>query len=246
LPKNELIISFAKEIRIDHPRMGARIIYRKMAESAACKDWFERIGRDKVEMVLLNNGFRIHKIRACHKTTRRGPFIFPNLIKELIPNRLNQIWVSDITYYFIVEKGAVTHYYLTFIMDLYSRRILGFAVSDNLITENTTIIALKMAIKNRNLTSENQLNGLLFHSDGGGQYSDHNFVKMIRFYGILSSMGKEAYENPNAERVNGTIKNDYLIPWEVDSFSQLKLSTPKAVKLYNNDKPHSSMMDSLP
>ena len=221
--------------------MGARTIYKKMAESIECQEWFSLIGRDKVESVLLNNGFRIHKIKAYHRTTRRGPFIYPNLIKDLTISGIDQVWVSDITYYFVVEKGIVKHYYLTFIMDLFSRRVLGFAVSDNLITENTTMPAMEMALKTRNIVSQNQLKGLFLHSDGGGQFSDTNFVKTIRYFGVESSMGKQAYENPNAERLNGTLKNDYLIPWGIDSLSLLHLSTPKAVKLYNGERPHSAL-----
>jgi putative transposase len=235
------IINFAKQLRIDHPRMGARVIYQKMSAAPACQEWFSLIGRDKVESVLLNNGFRIIKIRAFHKTTRRGEFVFGNLIKDLKISRLNQVWVSDITYYFVVEKGIVAHYYLTFVMDLYSRRVLGYAVSDNLSTESTTLPAIKMALEVRKIVKENQVKGLIFHSDGGGQYIDKNFLKTIRFTGMESSMGKNAYENPNAERLNGIIKNDYLIPWFTESLSLLKISTPRAVKLYNDDRPHSML-----
>lgn len=238
---SNLIISFARQLRIQHPRMGARVIYQKMAKSVECKEWFSLIGRDKVECVLLNNGFRIHKIKAYHKTTRRGPFIYPNLVKNLTISAIDQVWVSDITYYFVVEKGIVKHYYLTFIMDLFSRRVLGFSVSDNLITENTTMPAMEMALRTRNIKSKDQLKGLILHSDGGGQFSDKNFVESIRHFGIVSSMGKQAYENPNAERLNGTLKNDYLIPWGIDSLSLLQLSTPKVVKLYNSERPHSAL-----
>jgi transposase InsO family protein len=235
------VIDYAKQTRENHPRMGARNIYLKMSAEPACQDWFSQIGRDKVESILLNNGFRIKKVRAYYKTTIRGFFVFDNLIKGLTINRIDQVWVSDITYFFVVEAGKVTHYYLTFIMDLHSRHVLGYAVSMNLTTEATTLPALEMALKTRNTTTQNQLETLILHSDGGGQFADKNFVAKLRFFGIQSSMGKEAYENPNAERLNGTIKNDYLIPWHVESFSLLKLLTAKAVKLYNTDRPHSAL-----
>jgi transposase InsO family protein len=243
---SQKIISFATKLREDHPKMGARIIYKKMQRALECQEWFPQIGRDKVESILLNNGFRIKRAKAYHRTTIRGYFIFSNLIKGLIINNLNQVWVSDITYYFIVEKGKVTHYYLTFIMDLFTRRILGFAVSDNLITENTTLPALQMALKTRNISQKGQLEGLIFHSDGGGQYADKSFLSLLHFFEIKSSMGKEAYENPNSERINGTIKNDYLLPWDVNSYYQLTLLTAKAVRLYNEEKPHSSLQGLSP
>lgn len=212
-----------------------------MQTAPECQEWFPQIGRDKVESILLNNGFRIKRIKAYHKTTKRGYFVFSNLIKDLNINNLNQVWVSDITYYYMVEKGKVTHYYLTFIMDLFTRRILGFAVSDNLITESTTLPAMQMALKTRNITQKEDISGLIFHSDGGGQYADKSFLSLLQYYEIRSSMGKEAYENPNSERINGTMKNDYLLPWDVNSYCQLNLLTSKAVRLYNEERPHSSL-----
>lgn len=235
------IVAFAEAIREDHPKMGARIIYNKMALSPDCRAWFEQFGRDKVEAILLNNGFRVVKAKNYHKTTVRGYFVFKNLIKEMTINTINQVWVSDITYYFIVQMGVVTHYYLTFIMDLCSRRLIGFAVSDNLTTESTTLPALEMALKTRNRSHDQIEKNLILHSDGGGQYADKNFLALMKKHGIASSMGKQAYDNPNAERINGTIKNDYLIPWDVNSFAKLELLTPKAIKNYNQDRPHSAL-----
>ena len=237
----EQIVAFAQAIRREHPKMGARIIYGKMALSPDCRDWFEQFGRDKIEAILLNNGFRVVKAKNYHKTTVRGYFVFKNLIKEMTINTINQVWVSDITYFFVVQTGVVTHYYLTFIMDLCSRRLIGFAVSDNLTTESTTLPALQMALKVRHISENQIIKNLILHSDGGGQYADKNFLALMKKHNIISSMGKQAYDNPNAERINGTIKNDYLLPWEVNSFAKLELLTPKAIKNYNQDRPHSAL-----
>lgn len=240
------IVAFAQAIRCDHPKMGARIIYLKMSISPDCRLWFAQFGRDKIEAILLNNGFRVVKAKNYHKTTVRGYFVFKNLIINLIINTINSVWVSDITYYFVVQTGVVIHYYLTFIMDLYSRRVIGFAVSDNLTTESTTLPALEMALKVRHINQNKQIDNLILHSDGGGQYADKNFLALMKKHGIASSMGKQAYDNPNAERINGTIKNDYLLPWEVNSFSKLELFTPRAIKNYNQDRPHSALKGMSP
>jgi putative transposase len=224
-----------------HPRAGARTIYMYMSKDECCKTWFDAVGRDKVESILLNNGYRIRHCVAFHRTTRRGLYTFPNKIIGLTLSDINQVWVSDITYYIVVVNGRTKHFYLTFIMDLFSRRILGFAISDRLTTEDTTFRALQIALNTRKARRKNQLEGLILHSDGGGQFIEKKFLATLGFFGIISSMGKQAYENPNAERLNGTIKNDYLIPWDVISFSQLKISTPKAVKLYNEDRIHSAL-----
>lgn len=244
------VIAFAKDVRVRHPRMGARKIYILMSKSTAYLAWLPQVGRDKVEAILLNNGFGVKVFKSYHKTTRSGLFRVENLLKDFISNNLlttiNQVWVSDITYYIVVENGNVKHYYLTFIMDLYSRAVLGFAVSDRMTAEETCIKAFEGALKYRKITQENQLEGLLFHSDGGGQYLDGVFRKKLAFYGAISSMAKEVYENPNAEKLNDTVKNYYLIPWGVNSLQQLGKRTPEAIFYYNNEKPHDGLKGLTP
>src|SRR5438552_14819878 len=102
-------------------------------------------------------------------------------------------------------------------MDLYSRYIIGYQASERLLCEQTTIPALKMAITNSN----SSLKGLILHSDGGGQYFAKDFIELTKKHLIINSMSESVYENPNAERINGTIKNDYLISYKPDSFKEL-------------------------
>ena len=94
-------------------------------------------------------------------------------------------------------------YYLTFITDLFSRRILGYIASKTLLTEYTTIPAIQMALKERGKT---KIPGLIIHSDGGGQYYSKAFGKITKAAGMKNSMGKSVYENPHAEGINGIIK----------------------------------------
>ena len=94
-------------------------------------------------MILLNNGLRLNTIKSYIKTTVRGEFVFKNLIKDFVPSAVNQVWVSDLTYYIVVENAKVEHYYITLIMDLFSRETIGFAASQTMITEHTTLIALQ-------------------------------------------------------------------------------------------------------
>lgn len=236
--KVSVLIEHIKTVRGEQPCLGARKIYHKMLNDSKLLADIENIGRDKFEMILLNNGFRIRKIKAYLKTTVRGPYIFKNLIANFVPDAPDQVWVSDLTYYIVVQQGQVRHYYLTLIMDKFTRRCLGYAVSDNMITESTTLPALEMALKNRSVAKDQKLPKLIFHSDGGGQFSDKAFLSRLSEHDIQSSMGKQAYENPNAERLNGIIKNEYLLPWGVNSFSELEVKTPKAVYLYNAQRPH--------
>jgi len=235
------LLDCVKAFRIDHPRMGARKIYHKMSKNVVYDSVMAGIGRDKFEMILLNNDMRVGKTKNFLKTTVRGAYIFKNLLVNFEPTAADQVWVSDLTYFFVVEQGRVKHYYLTLIMDKFTRQCIGYAVSSNMTTEATTLPALEMAIKKRGIGKDYRPKRLILHSDGGGQYSDKAFLAFLKTHGILSSMGKQAYENPNAERLNGILKNEYLLPWGVNSLCKLQELVPKAVKLYNNERPHFSL-----
>jgi transposase InsO family protein len=227
--EQEQLLALIAEIRRDHPRMSARIMHGIIKP--------ECLGRDRFEEFCFSHGLKIERKRAYHRTTdSRGVTRFDNLLAGFELTGVNQVWVSDITYYRIGER----FYYLAFIMDLYSRRIVGYSVSDSLMTECTTLPAIRMAIAERRPGP-----GLIFHSDGGGQYYCKEFLKLTRECKIRNSMCTNVFENPNAERVNGTIKNDYLEFYAPASFPELVRMTKKAVEMYNNYKPHSAL-DSLP
>ncbi|HET9434553.1 MAG TPA: DDE-type integrase/transposase/recombinase, partial [Chitinophagaceae bacterium] len=184
------------------------------------------------------NGYKLAKNQCYTRTTdSSGVVRFPNLVTGLELTNINQVWVSDITYYQIGYK----FYYLTFIIDLFSRRIVGYHVSERLLTEHTTIPALLMAIRERAPAP-----GLIFHSDGGGQYYCKEFLRITTDAKIKSSMCEMAYENPNAERINGTIKNQYLKGYNPTDFLSLKKQTSRAVHNYNYIKPHSSLQKLSP
>ena len=204
------LLPIVKQIRADHPRLSSREIYFMLKP--------QTMGRDRFEAFCFSNGLKVAVVKSKYKTTDRlGLIRFPNLLlsaQEL--TGVNQVWVSDITYFFM-GTGV---YYLTFITDLYSRKIVGYTASMTLRTEDTTLPAIRMALKNRyiNLNSE-----MIFHSDGGGQYYCKEFLQLTSHFGMRNSMGKCAYDNPHAERVNGTIKNDYLIPYQPETFEELKI-----------------------
>ena len=126
--EQEQLIPLINEIRIDHPRMSARDIYLKLQPHC--------MGRDQFERFCMDSGYRIKRLKNFRVTTNSlGVTRFPNMIKDLRVTRVNQVFVSDITYY---DIGSDT-YYLTLIMDLYNREIVGWSVSDNLRTENYNI-----------------------------------------------------------------------------------------------------------
>jgi len=226
------IVELIRQIRKDHPTMCCRSMYYKINPSY--------IGRDRFEAICRAHGFTSKRTKAKHKTTdSSGVVRFDNLLNDKTLDNIDQAWSSDITYYEI--DGSF--YYITFILDCYSRRILGYNVSNRLLTKQTTLPAIRMAIKNRN----GQINkGTIFHSDGGGQYYADEFLELTEHYGFKNSMCKHAYENGKAERVNGVIKNNYLKHWGIKNLSDLVKSVDRAVNLYNTDKPHSSLQRMTP
>ena len=226
--EQEQLIPMINELRIDHPRMSARDIYLKLQPSC--------MGRDQFERFCMDSGYRIKRLRNFRVTTNSlGVTRFPNMIKDIEVTRVNQVFVSDITYF---DIGSNT-YYLTFIMDLFNREIVGWSASDNLRTENTTLPALHRVITERGRVN---LKGAIMHSDGGGQYYCNEFKKLTKDLEMINSMTKEkVYENSHAERLNGIIKNNYLYPYGPTNMTSLKRLLDKAVFMYNTGKPHKAL-----
>jgi transposase InsO family protein len=218
------LLSIVMQIRREYPSLSARQMYFMLCPV--------HLGRDRFEAFCFRNGFKIEKKRSFRRTTNSwGVTRFPNLLPDVQLTGINQVWVSDITYYQIGER----FFFLTFIMDLYSRRIVGYSASENLLTENTTLPATEMALATRAVASK-----LVFHSDGGGQYYCKEFVELIRRHAIRSSMAETVYENAFAERLNGLIKNDYLRYYNPTDFKELLKQLTRAVRNYNS-KPHSEL-----
>jgi len=228
----EQFLPIIRQVREDHPRMAAREMYRLIQP--------QTIGRDRFEAFCFEHGFKLDIKRNFHRTTNSlGVTRFENLVEGFELKGINQVWVSDITYYEMNGR----FYYLTFIMDLYSRRILGYSASNNLFTENTTIPALIMAIRRRN---GYDLERLIFHSDGGGQYYSKEFLRLTKQTGIRNSMCEDVFGNTHAERINGTIKNAYLGSYNPQNPVQLNNMLIKAVKMYNEQKPHKALKGLCP
>ncbi len=228
LEEQEQLIPLINQVRRDHPRMNARDIYLKLQPRS--------MGRDQFERFCMDNGYRVKRLKNYRVTTNSiGVTRFPNLIKGIKVTGVNQVFVSDITYYDIGEKT----YYITLIMDLYNREIVGCSASNNLRTESTTIPALHMLVKERGKIN---LKGAILHSDGGGQYYCNDFKKLTKNLEMNNSMTEEkVYENSHAERLNGIIKNNYLYPYDPTNLSSLRKLLKKAVHMYNTGKPHKAL-----
>ncbi len=215
------------DIRNDHPTLSCRAMYFKVNPIG--------IGRDKFEALCgvwgLIQPKRINRIRTTYSN---GVIRFENLFKELKIDGINQAYVSDITYFEVAGR----FYYLTFIMDAYSRFILGHNASNRLTTEQTTLAAMMKLLKYKNHCLPE---GIILHSDGGGQYYDKIFLDLTTKYCFKNSMCEYAYENGKAERINGVIKNNYLKHRNINTYDQLVKELDRAVSLYNNQRPHKGL-----
>ena len=222
------ILLLVAEVRKDHPGMSARAMYGKIQP--------EGIGRDAFESLVYAHGYRLEVSKKYITTTNSSRTKrFDNLLVDKEIDGLNQVWVSDISFYWISDR----FYYITIIMDLYSRFIVGFHISDSLRTVHTTLPALKHALTIRGIRHFHLQ--LIIHSDGGGQYLCIEFLKQTKKAGILNSMGKIVYDNSHAERVIQTIKNQYLKHYNPKDFKELKKQMARAVQMYNFERPHDSL-----
>lgn len=226
------ILKLLPKIRKEHPYMSSRIMYKLVQPL--------NIGRDKFEEFCFAAGYKLKQQKNFVRTTNSlGVTRFLNLIIGIEFTGINQVYVSDITYYRIGDR----FYYLTFIMDKYSREIVGYSCSKDLMAESTTLPALRMALAK---SDKSDINGLILHSDGGGQYYSKKLLKLTREYNISNSMAVTVYENAQAERINGTIKNSYLKGYAPTNFAELTTMLKRAVNAYNNVRPHSAIGGHVP
>lgn len=204
-----------------------------------------KMGRDALFNLLAYNNLlvRRRKRRAITTFSQHWYKKYPNLIKDILPSRPNEIWVSDITYWKInIDK----YLYISLITDAYSKKIVGYHVANNLEAIGC-LRALRMAISELKEITSNQL-PLYHHSDRGIQYCSKEYVRLLEDNGIGISMTEsgDPRDNAIAERVNGIIKNEYLEAYVVDSEQEASQLLDQVIILYNKDRPHMSLGNMRP
>lgn len=200
------------------------------------------LGRDLFTDLLVENNMKVRlKIRKPRTTdSSHGLPVFPNLITELIPTRPNQLWVSDITYIEIwLSETEYAFCYLSVVQDAYTRQIIGWSVGDTLSTRYP-LIALKMGLRRLDGCDASDL---IHHSDRGAQYASSAYVETLLDHGIRISMTENGNpkDNPQAERINNTIKNELLKDMTFTSIEQVEAALERKIPFYNNERPHMSL-----
>jgi transposase InsO family protein len=195
------------------------------------------VNHKKVARIMRDKGWscRPRKKRWITTTNSNHDFkIYPNLIKDLEISAINQVWVADITYIHIL----VCFVYLAVIMDVFSRKAIGYALSRNIDTR-LTLNALRMAIYNRQPAP-----GCIHHSDRGVQYASCDYVKELKAHGFQISMSRKAnpYDNAYAESFIKTLKSEEVQLWEYRTIEDVQKRIPYFIEdVYNQKRLHSSL-----
>ena len=224
-------VVLVQSVRKEMPRIGGRKLHHMLGRELAIIG----VGRDRLFDILRANHMLILPPRSYHVTTNSHHRFrkYKNLIAGMTVTRPEQVWVSDITY--IGNRSS--HLYLALVTDAYSKKIVGYDLSESLGADGA-IRAIKMAHANRRYPEEE----LIHHSDRGIQYCSDEYQKLLRRYKIIPSMTEsyDPYANAVAERVNGILKQEFLLEELNLPFDMMKKAVRESVDIYNNRRPHCS------
>lgn len=244
--REEMVLQFVAEIRQQDPGIGSdklQLIYKRRFGA----DYEYMVGRDKMGEIISKYGLNVRKRMRKPRTTdsSHGLPTYPNLVKDLIPTRPNQVWVTDITYIPIwISDYEYIFCYLSMITDYYTKEIIGWYVGQTM-EAWCSVECLMMALE--------QLVGLdavdlIHHSDRGVQYVSAAYTSVLIEAGVKISMTEcgDPKENAVAERQNNTIKNEFLKDIRFHSMEEVREAVRKAIEFYNNERPHMSLDNMTP
>ncbi|WP_194507958.1 IS3 family transposase [Psychroserpens luteus] len=233
LKLEQLMINIVRKRRKSLPREGVRKLIKSLDidfNKANIK-----VGRDTLFSVLRKHQMLTLRKKTSARTTNSYHrfYKYNNIIKDVEVTRPNQVWVSDITYIRTV-KGFC---YLALITDMYSRKIVGYDISDSL--------ELKGCVRalNKAIYQAKSIEGLIHHSDRGIQYCSNVYTQILKRKKIDISMTEEnhCYENAMAERVNGILKDEFYLDQTFTDMTHAKRAAKNAINLYNEIRLHLSL-----
>lgn len=228
-----MILDQVRVIRRRQPKIGTRKLYFKL--KPVLLEMGYKFGRDQLFNLLRRENLLIQRRRKYVKTTNsRHRFLkYGNLLKELEISRSNQVYVSDITYIRTIKGFG----YLSLITDANSRKIVGYNLSRNLGIKGC-MRALRMA-----LCQVPKGIDLIHHSDRGIQYCSYDYTDLLKKHGVRISMTEQdhVYENALAERVNGILKEEFLLGETLASYEIAQSMVKESIQIYNQERPHLSL-----
>lgn len=232
-----LILQQIDNIRKLQPRCGGRKLFIML--QPFLKQHQITIGRDHFFDLLRRNKLLVRRVkRSVHTTNSKHHFRrYPNLVKDFTPLKAHEMWVADITYIPLKNRFA----YLFLITDAYSRKIVGFHVSDDMKVSSATL-ALRKALAQKPPETI-----VIHHSDRGIQYCSTAYVQLLQQHHAHISMTQngDPYENAIAERVNGILKSELLSSY-YDTIDTASIHIARCITIYNYKRRHSSLNWQIP
>jgi len=224
------ILEMVKTRRHSQPREGTKKVYHGIKDQLKAKGI--KMGRDKLFDILRDYKMLIRPRKGYVKTTNSNHQYkkYDNLVKDFVPTAENQLWVSDITYIRTLNGFC----YLALITDAYSRKIVGYDISDSLELEGA-LRALKKAL--RSLPAGQRP---IHHSDRGIQYCSHEYTRLLKNNKLSISMASKGncYENALAERINGILKQEFYLNQTFMNKNHAIKTSKESIKIYNTKRLH--------
>ena len=215
--------------------LGSRMMMQKLREEGF------NVGRYRVRTRMRQLDLVVHQRKAYKVTTKRKATdtVADNLVNQRFnPNGPNQVWGGDITYL----KTAEGWMYLAIVMDLYSRRIVGWHLDKRM----TTSLISRALMKAYNLRQPAK--GLIFHSDRGSQYTSKSYQELLTSYGMRASMGSTGacWDNAVVERFFGSLKHDWILKVAQPTREHMRADVTQYMRYYNVERLHSANNDVSP
>jgi putative transposase len=219
-----------EQIVVEHARYG----YRRVTQQLRREGY--RVNHKRVARMMREESLQCQIKRRWVKTTdsNHGYRIYPNRLRGIEVSRPNEVWVADITYIRIVTGFL----YLAVLLDLYSRKVIGWALSDRIDAE-LSLAALRMALERRG-----EIKGCIHHSDRGVQYASTAYVKELEQAGLHMSMARKGnpYDNATAESFMKTLKHEEVYLWDYQTLNEVKERIPYFLEeVYNRKRLHSAL-----
>lgn len=231
--RDEIVLQHVLQIRKQQTRIGTLKLHHMLQQPL--QQHGIKIGRDYLFDLMRGHGLHIRnrKRKVVTTNSRHWMQMYSNLIKGLVINGPEQVWVSDITYIQLRKQWG----YLSLITDAYSKKIMGWAFRKDLSAQGC-IEALEMAIADRKYPQ----NKLIHHSDRGSQYCSKGYVDILTGGNIAVSMTEngDPYENAIAERVNGILKAEFDLYGEQTGLRETTKKIRENIQTYNQIRPHAS------
>lgn len=215
--------------------LGSREMMKKLREEGFS------IGRYRVRNLMKKLGLYVTQRLAYKVTTKRraSDAVADNLLNQNFkPLGVNQVWAGDVTYL----KTGEGWMYLAIVMDLYSRRIVGWHIDKRMRSD----LVSKALIKAYNLRQPSA--GLVFHSDRGSQYTSKHYRKLLSSYGMRASMGDvgACWDNAVVERFFGSLKHDWLLKIAQPTRDHMREDVARYMRYYNVERLHTANCDLSP